>query len=93
MRWRMNFISTYLERDVPQLGPRIPAVTLRRLWTMLAHSQGSRSMSRNWRAGLTCRPIRHSGISNCSKIFCWSGRCAPGRAISKTPGQSAKGVH
>lgn len=40
MSWRMNFISTYLERDVPQLGPRIPAVTLRRLWTMLAHSQG-----------------------------------------------------
>lgn len=39
-RWRANFISTYLERDVPQLGPRIPAVTLRRLWTMLAHSQG-----------------------------------------------------
>ncbi len=34
MRWRMNFISTYLERDVPQLGPRIPAVTLRRLWTI-----------------------------------------------------------
>lgn len=40
LRWRMNFISTYLERDVPQLGPRIPAVTLRRLWTMLAHNQG-----------------------------------------------------
>lgn len=39
-RWRLNFISTYLERDVPQFGPRIPAVTLRRLWTMLAHSQG-----------------------------------------------------
>lgn len=40
LRWRMNFISTYLERDVPQFGPRIPAVTLRRLWTMLAHNQG-----------------------------------------------------
>ncbi|HBH78830.1 MAG TPA: ATPase [Nitrospira sp.] len=40
MSWRMNFISTYLERDVPQLGPRIPAAALRRLWTMLAHSQG-----------------------------------------------------
>ncbi len=40
LRWRMNFISTYLERDVPQFGPRIPAVTLRRMWTMLAHSQG-----------------------------------------------------
>ncbi|MCY7356268.1 MAG: ATP-binding protein [Rudanella sp.] len=40
LRWRLNFISTYLERDVPQLGPRIPAVTLRALWTMLAHNQG-----------------------------------------------------
>ena len=38
--WRQNFIRTYLERDIPQLGPRIPAETLRRLWTMLAHSQG-----------------------------------------------------
>lgn len=40
LRWRLNFISTYLERDIPQFGARIPAVTLRRLWTMLAHSQG-----------------------------------------------------
>ncbi len=40
MRWRQQFISTYLERDIPQLGPRIPAETLRRLWTMLAHEQG-----------------------------------------------------
>lgn len=38
--WRADFIRTYLERDIPQLGPRIPAETLRRLWTMLAHSQG-----------------------------------------------------
>lgn len=41
MRWRENFIRTYLERDVPQLGARINAVTLRRFWTMLAHLQGS----------------------------------------------------
>ncbi len=40
LRWRLNFISTYLERDVPQFGPRIPATTLRTLWTMLAHNQG-----------------------------------------------------
>lgn len=40
LRWRQNFVSTYLERDVPQLGPRIPAITLRNLWTMLAHNQG-----------------------------------------------------
>lgn len=40
LRWRRDFIRTYLERDIPQLGPRIPAETLRRLWTMLAHGQG-----------------------------------------------------
>jgi predicted AAA+ superfamily ATPase len=38
---RKDFIRTYLERDVPQFGPRIPAETLDRLWTMLAHGQGS----------------------------------------------------
>jgi hypothetical protein len=37
--WRRNFIRTYLERDVPQFGLRIPAETLRRFWTMLAHNQ------------------------------------------------------
>jgi predicted AAA+ superfamily ATPase len=40
LRWRQNFIRTYLERDVPQLGPRIAPDTLRRFWTMLAHHQG-----------------------------------------------------
>lgn len=40
LRWREAFIATYLERDIPALGPRIPATTLRRLWTMLAHGQG-----------------------------------------------------
>jgi predicted AAA+ superfamily ATPase len=40
LRWRVDFLRTYLERDIPQLGPRIPAETLRRLWTMLAHQQG-----------------------------------------------------
>jgi predicted AAA+ superfamily ATPase len=39
--WRKDFIKTYLERDIPQLGPRIPAETLERFWTMLAHHQGS----------------------------------------------------
>ena len=40
LRWRENFIRTYLERDIPQFGPRIAAETLRRFWTMLAHHQG-----------------------------------------------------
>lgn len=56
MRWRGNFIKTYLERDIPQLGPRIPAESLRRFWTMLAHLQGSllnaaqlaRSLGSDW---------------------------------------------
>ena len=38
--YRRNFIRTYLERDVPQFGQRIPAETLERLWIMLAHNQG-----------------------------------------------------
>ncbi len=38
---RVSFIRTYLERDVPMLGPRIPAEVLERFWTMLAHVQGS----------------------------------------------------
>jgi len=41
LAWREAFIQTYLERDVPQFGPRIPAETLARLWTMLAHGQGT----------------------------------------------------
>lgn len=41
LEWRRDFIRTYLERDIPQLGPRIPAATLDRFWTMLAHHQGS----------------------------------------------------
>lgn len=41
LQWRRDFIKTYLERDIPQLGPRIPAETLERFWTMLAHHQGS----------------------------------------------------
>jgi predicted AAA+ superfamily ATPase len=40
MTWREAFIATYLEKDIPALGPRIPSTTLRRLWTMLAHHQG-----------------------------------------------------
>ena len=38
---RRDFIRTYLERDVATFGPRVPAATLERLWTMLAHRQGT----------------------------------------------------
>ena len=39
--WRRDFLRTYLTRDIPALEPRIPAETLRRLWTMLSHAQGT----------------------------------------------------
>jgi len=41
LRWRRDFIRSYLERDIPQFGPRVAAETLRRFWTMLAHRQGA----------------------------------------------------
>ena len=41
VRWRRDFIRTYLERDIPSFGVRFPATALERLWMMLAHRQGS----------------------------------------------------
>jgi hypothetical protein len=40
VEWRLNFIRTFLERDLPQLGINIPAITMRRFWMMLAHYHG-----------------------------------------------------
>ena len=54
--WREQFIRTYLERDIPALGPRIPARTLRRFWTMLAHSQGGL-----WNAASLARSLAVDG--------------------------------
>jgi predicted AAA+ superfamily ATPase len=41
LQWRQDFIRTYLERDISEFGPRIPAETLRRFWTMLGHNQAT----------------------------------------------------
>lgn len=41
MNWRRSFIRSYLERDVPMFAPRLPAETIGRLWTMLAHAQAT----------------------------------------------------
>lgn len=61
LRWRRDFVRTCLERDIPQLGPRIPAETLRRLWTMLAHNQGgllnAAQLARN--LGLSAPTVAH----------------------------------
>lgn len=52
MAWRLDFIRTYLERDIPAFGLRIPAETLRRFWTMLAHEQGGILNAARLAAGL-----------------------------------------
>lgn len=61
LAWRENFIRTFLERDLLQLGIRIPAVAMRRFWTMLAHYHGQ-----TWNAselgrslGLSDKTVRH----------------------------------
>ena len=59
--WREDFISTFLERDLPQLGIRVSSATLRRFWTMLAHYHGqiwnASEFARNF--GVNNTTIRH----------------------------------
>jgi hypothetical protein len=55
LAWRKNFVQTFLERDLPQWGVRIPAATLLRFWTMLAHYHGQ-----VWNAA---EPARSLGFS------------------------------
>ncbi|MDI6768483.1 MAG: ATP-binding protein [Anaerolineales bacterium] len=55
LAWRKNFIQTFLERDLPQWGVRVPAATLLRFWTMLAHYHGQ-----VWKASELARAL---GIS------------------------------
>jgi predicted AAA+ superfamily ATPase len=41
LEWRLAFVRTFLERDLPQFGIRVPSATLHRFWTMLAHDHGN----------------------------------------------------
>ena len=50
--YRRNLIRTYLERDAPEFYPRVPPLTLERLWTMLAHGQGGLLNAARLAAGL-----------------------------------------
>ncbi len=52
LSWRKNFVKSYLERDIPQFGPRVPAETLRRFWMMLAHNQGEQLNAARLASGL-----------------------------------------
>jgi predicted AAA+ superfamily ATPase len=52
LNWRQDFVRTYLGRDIPEFGPRIPAETLRRFWTMLAHNQATQFNAASLARGL-----------------------------------------
>jgi predicted AAA+ superfamily ATPase len=52
LQWRRAFVRSYLERDVPMFAPRMPAETVGRLWTMLAHGQGTLLNQSSLAAGL-----------------------------------------
>jgi len=90
--WRQAFIRTYLERDIPQFGPRIPATTLHRFWTMLAHVQGGL-----FNAAQLARP--GSGWQDGTPLRRSAGRPDAGAPVAafseqyrKTSGESPKGV-
>jgi hypothetical protein len=56
LRWRESFVRTFLERDLPSLGVNVPATTMRRFWTMVAHYHGGR-----WNAAEIGRSLGVSG--------------------------------
>ena len=59
--WRRNFIRTFVERDLPQLGIRISAQTLSRFWSMLAHYHGQvwNASALGRALGVTDKTVRH----------------------------------
>jgi predicted AAA+ superfamily ATPase len=67
LRWRLDFVRSYLERDVPMFAPRMPSQTIGRLWIMLANGQGSllKQARRGWRAALAYRRRPWDATSTC----------------------------
>ncbi|HET7717531.1 MAG TPA: ATP-binding protein [Bauldia sp.] len=61
LAYRQNFVRTYLERDIPQFGRRIPSETLGRFWTMLAHGQGTLLNASRLASGLSVSSPTVSG--------------------------------
>jgi hypothetical protein len=56
--WRRQFLQTFLERDIPQMGVQIPAITLRRFWNMLAHYH-----AQTWNGSELARALAVSEVS------------------------------
>lgn len=88
--WRQQFVATWLERDLPQLGLRLPAEQVRRLWSMLAHGQGGQWNAARIAAGLgvSGNTVRHYLDVLCDlfmvrQLPAWSGSSQ--KRLVKTP--------
>jgi len=88
--WRQDFITSYLERDIPALGPRVPAESLRRFWTMLAHCQGGPVSGPKLASNLSLSvPTVHRYVDILNDLLLlralrpWSGNI--GKRLVKTP--------
>jgi uncharacterized protein len=67
LEWRRNHITTLLERDIPQLGVRVPATTMRRFWSMLAHWHGQIWNGSEFGSSFG---VSHTAVRNYLDIFC-----------------------
>jgi len=70
LEWRRDFIRSYLERDVPMFAPRMPAETIGRLWTMLAHAIYSLNTGENrkWPLRSSDRPRLRCCVVSISRV-------------------------
>ena len=89
MDWRKELLRTYLERDVPMFGSRIPAETLRRFWTMLTHNQGALHNASRLAAGLEVSSQAVSRSPICWLTCCWCGACSVFNQRGQASGQVA----
>ena len=79
LEWRQDFIRTYLERDIPALGVRVPATILGRFWRMLAHNHGQLFNASQIGGSLG---VKGQMASRYLDISCWCAACPPGIATS-----------
>lgn len=90
LEWREQFVQTYLNRDLPQLGLRLPSERVRRFWTMLAHGQGDQLNAARLAAGLgvSGNTVRHyldvlTDLFMVRQLQPWSGNSA--KRLLKAP--------
>jgi len=81
--WRNDFISSYVERDIPLMGPQVSATRMKRFWSMLAHYHGQQVVFTELAKSLE---VSHTTIRSYLDIltdFTWYDNCNPGQEIQK----------